>query len=210
MLELTPDLVLVIVDRLLGGAGTKMEVKRAITPIEQRLMKPIVERALKNLSTAWSPIHQLTFEMAGFESNPDFVQIAPASEIVIVISFEVKIGEDSFLMNLCYPSFALDEVIARLNVQYYSTVRTSKDKAEAKKNITRHLEQTLLTVHVNLGSTHITISDLLSLEKGDVLVLDNTIEDNLPVFVDNRLKFYGQPGLSNEHVAVKIMDEATE
>ncbi len=208
VLEMTPDLVMVFVDRLLGGSGIKMEVKRAITPIEQRLIKPIVERALKNLSTAWSPVHQLTFQMKGFESNPDFVQIAPASEIVIVISFEIKIGEDSFLMNLCYPSFALEEVIARLNVQYYSTVRTSKDKAEAQKHITHHLAHTQLPIQVQLGKTHISIGDLMNLEVGDVLMLDNTIEDKLAIFVDNRLKFYGYPGLMNDHIAVKITESA--
>jgi flagellar motor switch protein FliM len=89
-------------------------------------------------------------------------------------------------------------------------VKTSKDKAETKKNITRHLEQTQLPVRVNLGTTHITISDLLNLEKGDVLMLDNTIEDKLPIYIDNRLKFYGHPGLSNDHVAVKIVESAEE
>lgn len=206
ILESTPEMVLAIVDRLLGGSGTKVEVKRGITPIEQRLIRPIINQALKNLSTAWNPVQHLNFSLSDFESNPDFVQIAPASEIVIIISFQIKIGEDSYLMNLCYPSFALDEVIARLNIQYYSTLQMSKDKHQTRENISRQLAQTRLPLRATLGTTRISVSDLLHLEEGDVLVLDNSVDDDLPVYVDKRLKFRGRPGVSNEHIALKITD----
>jgi len=204
VLELTPELVLVIVERLLGGSGVKLKSSRSITLIEQRMMKPLITQALNNLSTAWSPIQKLNFKLSGFENNPDFVQIAPASEIVIVVSFEIKIGEDVFLMNLCYPSFALEEVIAKLNIQYYTTIQTNKNRGQTKKIITRHLKRTQLDVRALLGYTEITVRDLLGLEKGDVLVLDTLIDADLPIFVSDRLKFLGRPGIVDGNLALKI------
>ncbi len=209
VMEMTPELVLVIVERLLGGSGFKMKSNRSITTIEQRMMRPLMSQALNNLSNAWKPIQKLNFSLSGFESNPDFVQIAPASEIVIVVSFEIKIGEDSFMMNLCYPSFALEEVIAKLNVQYYSTVQTAKDKDKVKYKISEQLKKTSLDVNALLGKTEISIRDLLALELGDVLVLDTTIEGDLPIFFANRLKFFGRPGIVNDQISLKISHDAS-
>ncbi|MFZ0389263.1 MAG: flagellar motor switch protein FliM, partial [Calditrichia bacterium] len=210
VLELTPELVLVIVERLLGGSGVKAKNSRSITTIEQRMIRPLMSKALDNLSASWRPIQTLNFALSGFESNPDFVQIAPASEIVIVISFEIKIGEDSFLMNLCYPSFALEEVIARLNVQYYSSVHSRRDKHKVKEKISGHLSKTMLDLRVLLGSTEIKIEELLGLETGDVLVLDNTLDSPIPVFVGDRVKFYGRPGKQNDRLAIKLTGEAED
>ena len=204
VLELTPELVLVIVERLLGGSGVKVKSTRSITTIEQRMIKPLMASALKNLSTSWNPIQTLNFNMSGFESNPDFVQIAPASEIVIVVSFEIKIGEDSFLMNLCYPSFALEEVIARLNVQFYSSMQTAKDKHKVKQTISSHLEKTMLDIRVLLGKSEITIDDLMKLENGDVLVMDSSVEEELPIIIKDRVKFRGRPGTFDGNMAVKV------
>ncbi|GAB4337287.1 MAG: flagellar motor switch protein FliM [Calditrichia bacterium] len=204
VLELTPELVLVIVERLLGGSGVKVKTSRGITTIEQRMIKPLMEKALQNLASAWKPIEELEFSLTGFESNPDFVQIAPASEIVIVVSFEIKIGEDSFLMNLCYPSFALEEVIARLNVQYFSNVQSPKDKEKVKSVFSEHLNRTELEVRAILGKSEITVKDLLELQKGDVLVLDTPVDGELPVFVKGRHKLYGKPGVSDGNIAVKV------
>jgi len=204
VLELPPELVLIIVERLLGGSGAKLKTSRSITLIEQRMMKPLITQALNDLSTAWNPIQKLNFKLSDFESNPDFVQIAPASEIVIVVSFEIKIGEDTFFMNLCYPSFALEEVIAKLNIQYYSTIRTKKNHGQTKKIITRHLRRTQLDVRAVLGNAEITVRDLLELEKGDVLVLDTLIDSDIPIFISDKLKFLGRPGIVDGNLALKI------
>ena len=53
ILELSPNLVLYIVDRLFGGKGQASEEARAITNIEQTIMKKIIEKAMETLSTAW-------------------------------------------------------------------------------------------------------------------------------------------------------------
>ena len=107
VLELSPQLVLLIVERMLGGEGEPKDEPRIITYIEQRIMQPLIKRAMLYLSNSWKPIHVINFKQTGFESNPDFVQVAPASEIVLILSFEIRIGDVTHLMNICYPTFAL-------------------------------------------------------------------------------------------------------
>ncbi len=204
VLEMTPDLVMSIVERLMGGYGAKTDPNRGITAIEQRMIRPLILKALTTLTNIWKPVQTLNFKLLNFESNPDFVQIAPASEIVIVLSFEVKIGEDAFMLNLCYPSFALEEVIAKLNVQFFSGVQPRKDKMKIKNQITQQLKRTQLDVRAVLGKADISIEELLRLEVGDVLVLNSSLEDELPIYVSDRLKYYGRLGMINDRVAAKI------
>ena len=119
ILELSPNLVLYIVDRLFGGKGSATDEARPITTIEQTIMKKIVEKAMENLSTAWQQVAPLTFILEGFESNPDVVQIAPPGETVITISLEIKIQDTSSLMNICFPYLILEDIISKLNVQHF-------------------------------------------------------------------------------------------
>ncbi len=206
--ELPPNLVFMIVERLLGGIGGKATQPRAITPIEQRLMQPVIREALKKLSDAWKPIQELTFNLYGFESNSDFVQIAPASEIVIVISFEVRVGEDTFLVNLCYPSFALEDVITKLNVQFYPGNLSNRNKRVSYDKLTAHLQKTDMEVKSILGRSQITVQELMKLEVGDVITTNRHVEEEIPIYIQNRLKYFGRPGIVDDKLAIKITNEA--
>jgi len=43
-----------------------------------------------------------------YETNPQFVQIAPPGETVILISLEVRMQNASGLMSLCFPFMLLE------------------------------------------------------------------------------------------------------
>ncbi|MCS7176633.1 MAG: hypothetical protein NZ960_03255 [Candidatus Kapabacteria bacterium] len=94
ILELSQQLALVIVERLLGGEGITPPPKtRSITPIEQAVLKGVVEHMCRVLEESWAPTAPLEFRLVRMETEPDFVQIASASEIVVVVSLHW----DSFL-----------------------------------------------------------------------------------------------------------------
>jgi flagellar motor switch protein FliM len=202
--ELNPQLVLLLVERLLGGNGQVVDEPRMITLIEQKMIHKIIERALIDLRQAWNPISELNFKPVGFESNPDFVQVAPASEIVLIISFEVTIGEFSNLMNICYPSFALEDVIAKLNMQYFSSMVQTQRNTRSYQTISKSLEKTELSMDVELGTSRITIKDLLELKCGDVIRLKKKIDDPLHVKVGEKQKFLAEPGVKDGRKAVLI------
>ena len=208
--ELNPQLVLLLVERLLGGNGAGVDEPRMITLIEQKMIHKIIERALIDLRQAWNPISELNFKPVGFESNPDFVQVAPASEIVLIISFEVKIGEFSNLMNICYPSFALEDVIAKLNMQYFSSMVQTKRNSRSYRTISKSLEKTPLPMDVRLGKTKITIRDLMDLECGDLIRLDKKIDEDLEVIIGNKPKFLAKPGVVDGRKAVYVNREIFE
>ncbi len=213
VLELSPMLVFALVERLLGGGGTEPPRKiRAVTEIEKTLIKGTVEKALQDLQGAWKSISNLGFKPNRFESEPDFLQLAPASEIVLVVSFDVQIAGTSYLMNLCFPTFSLEDIIQRLTVQHVAPMGSgdAAQKAKSTEAAVKNISITELPVTVELGKAAISIRDLLELQVGDVVILDSKKDGLHPVKIASRTKFFAKAGVHEGHKAVKIVRNATE
>jgi len=133
---------------------------RSITPIEQSVIRGIVEHALSDLRNAWRSITEINFKYSRLEMEADFVQIAPSSEIVLVVSFDVNIGVNTYLMNLCFPTFALEEVLAKLNRQQITAPTVTLTPQKRKENIeliNKQISSTFLIVQAELAKTSITV-----------------------------------------------------
>ena len=206
IMELSPQLALSLVERLLGGNADQQRKPRTITEIEKAVLRNIIEHALSDLSNAWKSIHDLNFKYNRLESEADFVQVAPSSEIVVVVSFDVNIGMNSYLMNLCFPTFALEDVIARLNRQSV-TSNTAFNPERERENIRvmrQQLSSQFLNVASELGKATITVRDLLNLKQGDVIKLDTKVNQEIQVFIDNKRKLAGRPGTVDGKKGIRV------
>jgi len=210
ILEISPQLVLYIIDRSFGGEGGVIQEAREITIIEQNVMKKIVENALEQLVRAWQNITPLTLELRDFETNPQLIQISPPGETAIMISFEVKIQDFSSLLNLCFPYFVLEDVMPKLSAQH-QIAHNQKKKTHHDEGIVQHkLRMAEIPVKVNLGKTELTLRDILGLEEGDIVRLDNRLDQSLDVVVGDTVKFKAKPGIYRNHKAVQIVSEIQE
>ena len=55
------------------------------------------------------------------ETNPEFMQIAAPADTVVLIAFEVSSANFSGLINVCYPYFTLEPIMAYLNVATWAS-----------------------------------------------------------------------------------------
>jgi flagellar motor switch protein FliM len=205
ILELNTDLALTLVDRLLGGNGSSKKQNNNITLIEQKVLSAIVEKVMMDLKKTWQIIDNMDFIVDRFEPDIDFVQLTSPNESVLLISFEFSFGEESYLMNLCFATFAFDSILTKMSSQRLSSSRQTKNQVRTTKDIlSKHLNHTYVPVTVEFGKSSISIFDLSELKKGDVIVLDNKIQDEQVIRVYNKILFYGHPGISNNHKAIKI------
>lgn len=210
ILEISPQLVLYIIDRSFGGEGGVIQEAREITIIEQNVMKKIVDNALEQLVRAWQNITPLTLELRDFETNPQLIQISPPGETAIMISFEVKIADFSSLLNLCFPYFVLEDVMPKLSAQHQIT-HNQKKRSHHDENIVRHkLKKADIPVAVNLGTTELSLREVLDLGQGDIVRLDNRLDQMLEVIIGDTGKFRGKPGIYRGHKAVQIVSEIRE
>lgn len=207
ILEVSPNLALNLVERMLGGNAETQQKPRSITPIEQAVLRNLIEHLFSDISNAWDVVGGMKFKLNRMESEADFVQIAPASEIVIVLSFDVHIGQNSYSMTLCYPTFSLEDKLNKLNVQTMasSSIGSNKTKnANAAVNIKKQMEKTFLPVAVELGQSSITVSDLLKLEVGDMLMSTRRINEDIEISISGQKKLTGKIGNVEGKKAVKV------
>ncbi|MFN3782034.1 MAG: flagellar motor switch protein FliM, partial [Candidatus Kapaibacteriota bacterium] len=142
------------------------------------------------------------------EMEADFVQIAPSSEIVIVVSFDVNIGLHTYLMNICFPTFALEEVLTKLTRQQVTAGPIKMTPEKIRENleiVKKHMSKTYLPVSAELGKTSITVKELLELKVGDIIRLKNKITDEIIISVAGKKKFAARPGMVDGKKAVKIL-----
>jgi len=213
ILEVSPQLALTVIERLLGGGTDAPPKIRAVTPIEQAVIRNVIEHALSDLRNAWRSIADLNFKYQRLEMEADFVQIAPASEIVIVVSLDVNIGVNTYLMNLCFPTFALEEVMARLNRQQISTSVLKLSPARIRENMSvmkQQMTTTYLPVVAELGRAALTVRELLDLKTGDIIKLNKRINQELEITIADRKKLAARPGSVEGKKAVRITRQLTE
>ena len=197
VLDFTPGLVLSIVARMLGGSGDGEVQSRAITKIEQNIIKGIVQRSINDLENVWKTILESKFTLERYETEADFLQITPASEIVLVVAFELSIGEQKHLMSVCFPTFALEDVLTRIDTQKTGGSSQTAVQRNWSRRILRSISQTKVPASCVLGETRLTLEQLVGLEPGDILLTNTTVAGELQVMIGGKHRANGRPGISN-------------
>ncbi len=205
VLEIDPAITFSIIDRLFGGQGEGTKVQRDLSDIEQSVMEGIIVRILGNLREAWSQVIDLRPRLGQIETNPQFAQIVPPTEMVVLVTLETKVGEVEGMMNFCIPYLTIEPIISKLSAQYmYSTVRSGAT-TENLNIIKERLSTVQVNVVAEIGSINLTVRDVLSLRSGDVIRLQDTrTGDPMVLKIGNRKKFMCRPGLVGNKVAVQI------
>ena len=182
-----------LVDRVHGGKGSPKGVEaRQVTQIEMGVMARIVKRAIEDLEATWEPIVPVEIHDIELETNPEFIQITAASEIVILLAFEVNTANFSGLVSLCYPFFTLEPLLPRLGHQSYArTRRVPREMQRARNRLT--LGAMDLPVVAELGRTRISAAEANSLQAGDVIRLSARATDPARLYVGGKAKFLGWP-----------------
>lgn len=206
ILEVDPAITFAIIDRLFGGQGEGTKVTRDLTDIEQTVMEGIIVRILGNMREAWSQVIDLRPRLGQIETNPQFAQIVPPSEMVVLVTLETKVGDVEGMMNFCIPYLTIEPIISKLSAQYwYSSVR--RGATTENLNILRDRLATIeVPMVVEVGSMNLQVRDVLNLQVGDVIRLQDThIHDNMALRVGDRKKFWCKPGQIGNKLAVQVI-----
>jgi flagellar motor switch protein FliM len=211
ILEIDPAVTYSIIDRLFGGQGEGTKISRELTEIEQSVMENIIVRVLGNMREAWSTVIDLRPRLGNMETNPQFAQIVPPTEMVVLVTLETKVGEVEGMMNFCIPYLTIEPIISKLSAQYwYSSVR----RGATTENLTI-LRDRLSTIAVNMvteiGSMNLTVREVLAIRTGDVIRLaDTRVGDHMVISVGNKNKFLCRPGVVGNRIAVQVIKKIEE
>jgi flagellar motor switch protein FliM len=211
ILEIDPAVTFSIIDRLFGGTGEGTKVQHELTDIETSVMEGIIVRILGNMREAWTTVIDLRPRLGQIDTNPQFAQIVPPNDMVVLVTLETKVGEVEGMMNFCIPYLTIEPIISKLSAQYwYSSVRRGPNTENL--NV---LKDKLATVDVNvvaeIGRINVSIRDVLSLQVGDVVRLYNTkVGDPYALNIGSRKKFLCRPGVIGKKLAVQIIKKVAD
>ncbi|WHH58944.1 flagellar motor switch protein FliM [Petroclostridium sp. X23] len=206
ILEINPNIIFAIVDRILGGKGLGVDKIRGFTEIELSIVERVVNQLLNLLKEPWENVIELKPRLDRIETNSQFAQIISPNEMVALITLDTKVGDVKGMLNICIPHLVLESVLSKLSTKYWFASIEKEITPQSKKNIEKKIEDTSIPIKVILGKAGISVGDFIELQKGDVIQLDTTVNSDLAIMIGNNHKFNGRPGVRKNRVSVKITD----
>jgi flagellar motor switch protein FliM len=207
ILDINPSILFPIIDRMLGGGReTGSLARRPLTEIELRLVSRITGLFLQELTHAWENVLDLKFEVVQVESNPQLVQIVPPNEVVVLISFEITLGDLRGMINLCIPYNSIERIGGKLSANSWVTYGKRQATPESVVQIGRAVCTSQVEMNVHLAQTRITAGELLSLRVGDIITTAKDVHNPLVVSVEGIPKYHASPGAFKGHKAILISE----
>ena len=167
-------------------------------------MQRITDRATQHLSEAWSNLTPVTFSVQDFESNPQLAQIVPPNETVVVVGFELKMGNRAGTMSLCIPYNVIEPIMGVLAAQNWFSYQRKGGQEDHIRKLNRNVQDAMVEVRAFLAQTTITLNDLLSLSPGDVITTSHDSKTDVVLQVEGQNKFLGQVGKLRGNRSVRI------
>jgi flagellar motor switch protein FliM len=211
ILDLNPSIIFPVVDRLLGGGKDTQGTfpSRPLTEIELRLVSRITSLATKGLEHSWKNLCDLQLRVIQVESNPQLVQIVPPNEVIVLISFEITMGEMRGIMNLCIPYNTIEPLAGKLSSDAWSAYTKRAADPQQRLNLETGVTQAKVEMVVRLAETTITAGELAHLSIGDVIVTEQPSHQGLKVVVEGRPAFLCFAGAYKGHRAARISSPIT-
>jgi flagellar motor switch protein FliM len=202
--EVSPQLGLMLVDRMLGGSGKPVAPRRP-TELEQSILSALLMHPLEALGESLEGIINAAPRLAATELNPQFVHAAAPTEMVLVLTFSV-VAEASGpatrgLISLCYPLTVLSPIREAIRRATWSGTLQQTPPSDAMASI---LSGSLVEVAVSTSRCSIPASELAGLAVGDVVTLEQTTDEPLFLSIDNRLIAECHLGRQGPYLATQL------
>ena len=210
IIELQANIGFSFIDRMLGGEGNGLDKLRPFTDIEMPLIEKLITICMQLMVEPWENVLAINPIMERIETNPQFAQVISPTDMIAIVTLNIKIGDTEGLMNVCLPYFTLESVMDKLNTKFwFSTMQKHDDDTygEHLETLVRHVD---VPVKAILGKCNVSVSDFVSLQRGDIIRLDNQVNSELQVYVGDIYKFTALPGTTKDKYAVRITSVVRE
>jgi flagellar motor switch protein FliM len=206
LLQFPLPITFAAIDRLLGGTGDAASPKRPLTEIEQNLMRSVVDRALRELEYAYETLVRVEAEIVQQEFNPQFAQIAAPSDMVLVVSFEMRIGEKRGNATICVPFTTMAPVLESLASQTLFQDQRGEDPVLWQQKLESALYTVPVETSLRFDAVGLTSAEIVALQVGDIVPLNHPVDKPLTGSVDGVRCFDGVSGRRGKRLATLIVD----
>ncbi|MDD3693109.1 MAG: flagellar motor switch protein FliM [Oscillospiraceae bacterium] len=211
LMELSQELTFVIIDMMLGGIGNCDINNRDYTDIEMVLMKRFFKNIISFFTDAWSGVADVEPVFIKTETSNGANQVMHLDEVVVAVTLNVNIKETSGKISVILPYVWLESINDKLYTRFrLAEKKNDVDSETTKKVILEKISRTSIFITAILGNTMIRTKDLMNLEVGDIIRLNEKPGDFVKLNVGSKTWYYANLGLKNSHKAVKIVKSLHE
>ncbi len=194
MVAIDAATVYLLVDHFFGGSG-QTYVKpegQDFTLIEQRVMRKVMAMGMRDLEKAWDPVQKVVIKPVRSEMNPQLASIVLPSDIVMVVTLGIELGNSVGDLHLCIPFAMLEPIRDRLQVSFQSDFY-EVDHGWIER-FSNSLKEASVNISVTLGEKKLTVEEFMHFAPGDVIILKQSTTQPLIATVEGVPKFSGFPG----------------
>jgi len=208
LLSIEVKLLYGLLDTFFGGSSVYTPNNRIegrdFTAIELGLIKKVIDLYLSDMASIWRPIFEISPEYYRTEINPQFVLIAPPSDVVICSTFEIELEHLRGTLSFVIPYSAVEPIKQKLSSGVQSD--SMDEDSSWRDRILDQVKTSDVGIEVLLGKTQITLRELLNVRQGDILQLDNYAEDHMSLKMQGVPKAKVKPKINRNNLACTIMN----
>jgi flagellar motor switch protein FliM len=158
---------------------------------------------VSHMYKSWDEVSTLNFKIESRDTNANAIQIISDHEIVLLVVLEITIDEESGFLSICYPISYIEPLLDKIVERLFAEGKNKK--ISRKKDITTLISGSKMKVEAIMAETELNIIDILNLKDGDVILFNkNATSTSAKIYINNKEKFLGLCGISNNRKAIQI------
>jgi flagellar motor switch protein FliM len=190
-IEIDLPLAFPIIDVLLGGPGRPEAAVREITEIEEQILESVVRIIGREVETTWHPVLEVEFTFDQRLRQADIARLMPPSEKILSLSFEIRMPEARGMLNIALPAAVANALLRKLTQQ--ASYRKQRGTVDSTSQMRRRLDHCAFPLQLVLPKQRVCVSQILSLERGDVLRLQYSLGETATLLVSGKELFHAHP-----------------
>ena len=205
LVNVSKPLAFSIIDKLMGGDGDDYKYDRDFTDIELAILDNLLRQIIGQMQDAWQNTLPIIVEFNKIETNARFIQSIGYNDTVLLIVLDTMVKGLSDKITICIPTMTIDEIFKKSDSVLKMGRKQSNIEAEKDREaIMEYLKASYLNVAAILGGTELTLNEVLNIQVGDVIVLDDKTDEDVIVNIEEKTWFKGKWGIKKKRNAIKI------
>ena len=118
LIELSTNLGYAMIDRMLGGNGVPLDKSREFSQIELTILEKVMTLFTQLMRDPWRNVIEISPLLNRVETNVQFTQVVPPTDMVAIVTLNIKMGAVVGYINVCLPFATLETVMDKLDVTF--------------------------------------------------------------------------------------------
>ncbi|MCB0998706.1 MAG: flagellar motor switch protein FliM [Ilumatobacteraceae bacterium] len=192
------------IELMMGGNSNPEHPQRPLTELELQLIRGILDRAMPELRYAFEPVVATHPKIVSQESNPQYAQVAAPTDMVIVVTYEIRIENVAGTATLCIPFSSLQPHLEALSATSLFGNQAAHNQADTRERLHEHLGETPVVVSAQFRQIEMTADEIVHLSIGDIVPLSHPVDEPLTLVVGETPTHKARIGRKNRRLAVLV------